>query len=81
MARIPQLNGLIHTVYNSESDMARAMNWSKQRLNRITTGKKVPDLFDVNAMANALHTSFISVAQIFLPTESTNVDKNDDEEV
>ena len=58
MPKNPNLNGLIHKNYDSESEMAISMGWSRQRLNRITNGKKVPDLIEVNCIANALNTSF-----------------------
>ena len=74
MPKNPDLNGLIHKNYDSESEMAISMGWSRQRLNRITNGKKVPDLFEVKSIADALHTSFMDVAHIFLPSESPNVD-------
>lgn len=74
MAKIPQLNGLIHANYDNESEMARAMGWSRQRLNKITTGRRLPDLNEVQALAEALNTSFSSMAQIFLGGESANVD-------
>lgn len=74
MAKNLQLSGLIHANYDNESAMAQAMGWSRQRLNRITTGKRLPDLNEVQALADALNTSFSSMAQIFLGGESTNVD-------
>ena len=78
MAKDLQLNGLIHSKYDSETAMANAMGWSKQKLNRITTGKKVPDLFEVNDIASVLDTSFMSVAQIFLGEKSSFVDEEID---
>ena len=74
MAKNLQLSGLIHSQFGSEAKMAQSMGWSRQRLNKITNGKHVPDLFEVNDMAAALNTSFISMARIFLGTRSTNVD-------
>lgn len=74
MPKNPDLNGLIHSNYSSETEMASVIGWSRQRLNRITNEKKVPDLIEVAAIADALHTSFMTVARFFLPKESTNVD-------
>ena len=70
-----QLNGIIHSRFKSETAMAQAMNWSRQRLNRITSGRKVPDIMEVNLMAEALGVPFGDMADIFLRSESTNVDK------
>ena len=74
MAKNMELNGLIHSVFGNETEMAKAMGYSRQRLNRITNGKKVPDLNEVNDMAKALHKPFEVVAQFFLTKKSTTVD-------
>jgi len=76
MAKNLQLSSMIHAIYGSESQMAQAMGWSRQRLNRITNGKKVPDLYELDDIATALNTPFLSVAHIFLEKRSTNVDFN-----
>lgn len=76
MGKNLQLSSMIHAVYGSESQMAKTMGWSRQRLNRITNGKKVPDLFELDDIASALNTPFLSVAHIFLRERSTNVDFN-----
>jgi len=60
------LNGLIHNQFESQSDMAAAMGWSRQRLNKILNGKKKPDLDEVCAMARTLGVPFMTVAQFFL---------------
>lgn len=75
MAKNLQLNGLIHAKYNTESEMAEKMGWSRQRLNKITNGRRMPDLFEVDKMAGILDTSFMDLANIFLSMGSTNVDK------
>ena len=75
MAKILALNGLIHSKFDSESKMAVAMGWSRQRLNKITNGDKEPNLFEVRDIAKAVGTSFETVAQIFLDLKSPNCDK------
>ena len=74
MAKNMQLNGAIHAVFDTESAMAKSLGWSRQRLNKITNGRKVPDLFEVNDMARVLNMPFSSVAGFFLPGASTIVD-------
>ena len=74
MAKILALNGLIHSKFDTESKMAEYMGWSKQKLNKITNGDKEPDLFEVQDIANALDSSFMTVAQIFLDLKSPNCD-------
>ena len=72
MAKILELNGLIHSVFESESKMAAAMGWSRQRLNKITNGDKEPDLNDVREISDALGVPFMNVANIFLRLKSPN---------
>ena len=72
MAKILALNGLIHSKFDSEAKMADRMGWSRQRLNKITNGDKEPDLFEVRDISDALDTSFMTVAQIFLDLKSPN---------
>lgn len=72
MAKIMALNGLIHSVFPSETAMAAEMGWSRQRLNKITTGMKEPDLDDVQSISAVLGVPFMQVAQIFLDAKSPN---------
>lgn len=74
MAKNLQLSGMIHAKYKNESDFARALGWSRQRLCKITNGQRFPDLFETENMAQALDTSFSDLAHIFLSSKSTNVD-------
>ena len=66
MAKILELCGMIHARYNNEASFADALGWSRQRLNKITNGKKEPDLEEVAAMANGLGEPLEKVANIFL---------------
>lgn len=75
MAKILALNGLIHSKFETESKMAQAMGWSRQRLNKITNGEKEPDLFEVQDICTALEEPFMKVAQIFLNVKPPNCDK------
>ena len=65
MAKNLELNGLIHTMYPNESAMAKAMGWPRQRLNRITSGRKMPDLEETTEIATALKKPLTDVANIF----------------
>lgn len=76
MAKVLDLRGMIYSKFDNESQAADAMGWSRQRLNKITSGNKEPDLFEVKALADVLGVPFMDVAQIFLQPESTNVDDN-----
>lgn len=75
MAKNLQLNGMIHARFESEAAFARFLGWSKQRVWKITNGRKVPDLFELRDMAGAMDCSIADLAHIFLLMQSTNVDK------
>lgn len=60
------LDKLIYGCFRSEANMAKLMGWSRQRLNKITTGLKTPNVNDINKMANALDTSVGNLCDIFL---------------
>lgn len=72
MAKIRELSGLIHGHYDTETQLAKKLGWSKQKLNRITNGMKEPDLAEAAAIATALDVSIDQIATIFLPGSSPN---------
>ena len=72
MAKILPLRGMIFGHYESEAQMANAMGWTRQRLNKITNGTKEPTLEEVDAIAKAVGEEFMSVAAIFLNKKSPN---------
>lgn len=61
-----KLKQFITKVYGTEANMARTMNWPRQRLNKITTGRKIPDVAEIGEMAKALGTSITQMAEFFL---------------
>lgn len=71
MAKNLELNGMIHSKYKSEAAMADAMGWSRQRLSVITNMKKIPDIFEIEKMADVLDEPFMDVCNIFLENKST----------
>lgn len=72
MAKIRELSALIHGKYDTEAEFARALGWPRQRLNKITTGTKEPDLHETAAIAAKLEISLESAARIFLHAKSPN---------
>lgn len=70
--KIAGLDKLIHESYKNESACARAMGWARQRLNKITTGVKEPDVSELNELAIALHKSVGEIAEFFLRAKSPN---------
>ena len=74
MAKNMELKGMIHAKYNSESELARSIGWSRQRLYKIVSGLKEPDLEEVRILSNVLDQPFMRIANIFLQTKSPNGD-------
>jgi len=72
MAKVRELCGLIHAQYDTESALAKELGWSRQRLNKITTGQKEPDLHEAAALARSLGVSLEFMAHIFLKAKSPN---------
>lgn len=67
-----QLNEMIQKGYKSQAEMARKIGWSRQKMNKIATGRQKPDITDLNLLANALGCEVIVLLNIFLQQESTN---------
>jgi len=64
--KVLEIRALIHGKFDSESDFARQLGWTRQHLNKITTGKRKPSLDETYAVALALGCDFEEVAKIFL---------------
>lgn len=73
MSKNMALNGMIHSKYKNESEMASALGWTRQRLNIITNGKKMPDLDEAVKIAGALDQPLDTIANIFLGEKSPMV--------
>ena len=74
MAKNMALRGLIYSRFPTEVAMAQAMGWSRQRLNKITNGKKEPTISEVQYISDVLGVSFMEVARIFLQFQSPSGD-------
>lgn len=61
-----ELKEMIRAKFGSEASMARSIGWSRQRLNKITTGVKEPDVGELSAIANGLGEPVGVIADIFL---------------
>ena len=73
MSKNMALNGMIHSKYKNETEMASALGWTRQRLNIITNGKKMPDLDEAVKIAGALDQPLDTIANIFLGEKSPMV--------
>ena len=67
-----ELNQIIRNKFRSEAECARKIGWSRQRLNKITTGNKVPDVDELNRIASAVERNPEELLHIFLAQKSTN---------
>lgn len=69
---VRELKGLIYSKYDSESDFSKAIGWPRQRLNKITTGGKEPNVQEINILSSALGVPIERMVGIFLSCESPN---------
>lgn len=53
MPKNKELSSLIHRRYDSEAAFARDLGWTRQRLNKLTTGVKEPDISEAALMVEA----------------------------
>ena len=72
MAKIIELRGLIYGKYETETQLANELGWSKQRLNLITNGTREPDIEEVVALAEKLDKSVEEMVYIFWRHKSPN---------
>lgn len=72
MPKNKELSSLIHRRYDSEAAFARDLGWTRQRLNKLTTGVKEPDISEAALMAEKLEVSVDSLVSIFLTRMSPN---------
>lgn len=66
------LSSIIHSVFRTEADCAKKLNWDRQRLNRITNGTKQPTISEVAAITAATGRNQTEIADIFLAYWSPN---------
>ena len=72
MATIRGLKSLIYAHFDSESSFATSIGWTRQRLNRITSGRKEPTIGEVNAISAGLNEPVEIIAAFFLSEKSPN---------
>lgn len=67
-----ELKGLIYSKYGKETVLADKLGWPRQRLNKITTGRKTPNIEELNELAQALDEPVDRMLHIFLRKKSPN---------
>ncbi len=68
---VNELRSMISTRFQSEAEFARAMGWSKQKMNKITTGKQLPDISELNKMSEMLDVGAPVLLRVFLPKQES----------
>ena len=79
--KILALRGLIYGKFDTETAFAEHLGWTRQRLNKITAGKRKPDIDEVFDIAQGLDADFEKVAYIFLKFWSPNGQLEEGEDV
>ena len=59
------LRSLIYGKFDTEAAFAEHLGWSRQRLSKITNGKKVPSIYEAKAIADALDEDIQKIADCF----------------
>lgn len=70
--KVKELRGAIYAKYRSEAEFARSLGWDRQKLSRITNGKREPDIGELAQLASGLDCSIETMVQIFLQNRSPN---------
>ena len=63
--KILKLRGLIYGKFETEAALAQQLGWTRQRLSKITNGKKVPSIYEAKEIADALSEDIETVAECF----------------
>lgn len=66
-----ELSRIIHGKYRSEAEFAHAMGWSRQKMSKITTGKQLPDISELNKMAEMLDVGAPVLLKVLLPEQES----------
>ena len=71
-AKVKALRGLIFSKFDSEAEFAQSIGWPRQRLSKISNGKKQPTLHEIDAMSKGLNIQPDQLMGIFLTQKSPN---------
>lgn len=72
LQRESRVKQMILDRFGSEAKAARTLGWPRQRLNKITIGRKEPDLEEVSAISALLDVPVGEMVAIFLANSVTN---------
>lgn len=74
LSKVFELSALIHGKFKTDSDFAKELNWSKQKVYKIVNGLKEPSLDEGIAISRCLGVPLEKIAEIFLRYKSPNGD-------
>lgn len=63
---MPELKKMIKEKFPTEAACARALEWDRRKLNKLTTGKKEPDIRELFDLSNVLDVPITELVIIFL---------------
>jgi transcriptional regulator with XRE-family HTH domain len=64
--KISELRSLIYGRFDSQTEFAKHLNWSKQRLSKVTSGKKEPSISEISEIATGLGMEISAVVPVFV---------------
>jgi transcriptional regulator with XRE-family HTH domain len=70
--KISELRSLIYGKFDSQTEFAEFLGWSKQRLSKVTSGKKEPSISEVFEIANGLGVDISVAVRIFVQYWASN---------
>lgn len=65
-----KLKSYIYEKFDSQSECAEALGWTRQKLNRIVLEQSMPSLEDTQSLARVLEKPIEEVASLFLTRKS-----------
>jgi len=70
-SKIYELRSIIYGKFDSQTKLADALGWSKQRISKISSGKKEPSIREAHRIAEVLEMDIATVVEIFVQYWST----------
>ena len=70
--RVLGLRSLIYGKFETEAAFAERLGWTRQRLSKMTNGKKVPNIYEAKELADALGEDIEKIADCFICMASDN---------
>ena len=64
--KIYELRSIIYGKFDSQTKFANELGWSKQRISKISSGKKEPTISETSKIAKALGIDISVIADIFV---------------